>query len=766
MSRRPDQTGSLFGGEPEPQPAASRPQLAEGLFVEVAIDRPLDALFTYSVPVECAAQVAPGMRVAVPFGPRREVGVIVATRRDPPAEAARIKPIHKLLEDEPSLDGAMLELTRWMAEEYACSWGEALAAVLPGALKREAGALQVVMIRAAGNIEDAVMEALETRNPKQHRMLRTLRELGGTIELRELCRRLNVTDSVAKSLAKAGLAYIERTASRNDPLATSSVARKRPEQLSDAQSAAVKELTGALASGKGGAFLLQGVTGSGKTEVYLRLIEAALAAGKGAIVMVPEIALTPQTVGWFRSRFGEVAVLHSRMTDAQRRSMWLGVGKRRARVVVGARSAVFAPVPELGVIVLDEEHEPSFKQESTPRYHAREVALRRARDLGAVCVLGSATPSLESWQAANTGNLKRILLGTRVHGGALPAIEIVDMRGEKRDGPGPALFSRRLATLLSETLERKEQAILFQNRRGFSPVLWCAACGETMRCSQCDANLTFHRRIRRMVCHACCEELPIPTQCPQCTAPNPRMLGAGSERVEGVLKRSLPDARVLRMDSDTMIRREDYERALDAFGRGEIDVLVGTQMIAKGLDFPRVTLVGVIDADLALHLPDFRASERTFQLLAQVAGRAGRGSLTGRIVVQTSTPGHPAILAASRHDYEGFARMESKLRSELGYPPHGRLLRVVVDAEDPALVIDTAKAVGDLMRSCAQPGGFVLGPAEAPVALLRGRHRRHVLLKARAGSDAIARVRKALRGYSMPSHKLRMSIDIDPMSLL
>ncbi len=767
MARRPDLTGSLFGGESqrEAAPLPATPLKAD-LYVEVAIDRPLDALFTYAVPADCAGRVQPGIRVAVPFGPRREVGVIVATRTSPPPEATRIKPIHRLLEDEPSLDASMLELTRWMAQEYACSWGEALAAVLPTALKREAGALQVVTIRAREEIETSVMEALESSQPKQHRMLRTLREIGGSIELREICRRLNVTDSVAKSLARAGLAYIERSASRNDPLASGSVVRKRPDQLSAAQEAAVRELGGALGSGKGGAFLLQGVTGSGKTEVYLRLIEAALSMGKGAIVMVPEIALTPQTVGWFRSRFGEVAVLHSRMTEAQRRSMWLGVGKGRARVVVGARSAVFAPVPDLGVIVLDEEHEPSFKQESTPRYHAREVALRRARELGAVCVLGSATPSLESWRGAEIGALKRILLGTRVHGGALPPIEVVDMRGEKRDGPGPPLFSRRLSTLLSEALGRREQAILFQNRRGFSPVLWCAACGETVRCSQCDANLTFHRRIRRVVCHACCEELPIPTQCPQCSAPNPRMLGAGSERVEGALKRLLPEARVLRMDSDTMLRREDYERALEAFGRGDIDVLVGTQMIAKGLDFPRVTVVGVVDADLALHLPDFRASERTFQLLAQVAGRAGRGELLGRIVVQTSTPTHPAILAAARHDYEGFARTESKLRSELGYPPHGRLLRVVIDSEDLGLVTDAAKAIAEQMRAHAQPGGLVLGPAEAPMALLRGRHRRHVLLKAKLGSEAVARVRAALRAWTLPSHKLRMAIDVDPMAML
>lgn len=763
-AQRPELTGSLFG-ESEPLRAAPSSEPAE-LYAEVAIDRPLDCLFTYAVPQALVAQTRAGVRVAVPFGPRREVGVVVRTLRECSVEGRRIKPIHKVLDEEPSLDEGMLELTRWMAEEYACSWGEALAAVLPTALKREAGALQVVMVRARVDIEEAALAALETRQPKQYRMLRTLREIGGSIEMREICRRLNLSDSVAKSLAKAGLVYIERQASKVDSLASSSVERKRPEQLSPAQESAVAQLNSALNSGKAAAFLLQGVTGSGKTEVYLRLIELALAQGKGAIVMVPEIALTPQTVGWFRSRFGDIAVLHSRMTDAQRRSMWLAVQQGRSRVVVGARSAVFAPLPNLGVIVLDEEHEPSFKQESTPRYHAREVALRRAQGARALCVLGSATPSLESWNAVQAGRLQRLLLGTRVHGGSLPPIEVVDMRGEKRDGPGPALFSRRLATLLTQSLERREQAILFQNRRGFSPVLWCAACGETMRCAQCDSNLTFHRKIQRMVCHACCEELPIPKQCTQCSAPNPRMLGAGSERVEGVLLRSLPGARVLRMDSDTMLRREDYERALEAFGRGEIDVLVGTQMIAKGLDFPRVTLVGVIDADLALHLPDFRASERTFQLLAQVAGRAGRGDLLGRIVVQTSTPTHPAIVAAAKHDYEGFARMESKLRAELGYPPHGRLLRVVLDAEDPLKLVDVAKQVGECLRQHAAPGGMVLGPAEAPIALLRGRHRRHLLVKAKLDSDAIAHTRAALRTLSLDNAKVRMSIDVDPMSML
>jgi len=764
LSRKTETTGLLF--EDLEEPRASAPPSCPDFYAEVAIQRPLDCLFTYAVPLELRARVEPGVRVAVPFGHRREVGIVIRSLAAPPAGAPRLKALLRVLDDEPLLDASMLELTRWIAEEYACSWGEALSAVLPTALKGETGARQVVMIRLREEGDPLRAAALETAQPKQFRMLRTLRELSGSIELRELCRRMNVTESVAKSLARGGFAWIERVASRNDPLATSSVPRLRPERLSSEQQAAVSELETALAAGRGGAFLLQGVTSSGKTEVYLRLIEAALARGQGAIVMVPEIALTPQTVGWFRSRFGEVAVLHSRMTDAQRRAMWLSVKHRRARVVVGARSAVFAPVPELGVIVLDEEHEPSFKQESTPRYHARAVALRRAAQARAVCVLGSATPSLESWQAAQDGELRRIVLRERVAGGKLPPIEILDLRGEKNDRPGPPLFSRRLRELVGGALERGEQAILFQNRRGFSPVLWCAACGETVRCAQCDSNLTFHRRISRMVCHACCEELPVPRQCPLCTAPNPRHIGAGSERVELLVKQIFPAARVQRMDSDTMLRREDYEDALERFGRGEIDVLVGTQMIAKGLDFPRVTVVGVVNADQALHLPDFRSSERTFQLLAQVAGRAGRGALAGRIVVQSATPGHPAIVAAAKHDYEGFARAEARLRGELGYPPHGRLLRAVLDAVDPGKLDDVARACAVLLRAQVGASGQVLGPAEAPIGLLRGHHRKHLLVKARRGSDGIERARAALRAF-VPEHaKVRLAIDVDPMSML
>jgi primosomal protein N' (replication factor Y) len=447
--------------------------------------------------------------------------------------------------------------------------------------------------------------------------------------------------------------------------------------------------------------------------------------------------------------------------------MWLRVQSGTARVVVGARSAVFAPVRNLGVIVVDEEHEPSFKQDNAPRYHGRDVAAERARLQGAVCILGSATPSLETWQAARDGRITKLLLRERVGGGRMPKIEIVDLRTEKPEGKGPALFSRRLHALLRGALERHEQSILFLNRRGFAPVLWCSACGETVRCAMCDVTLTFHRRIRRAVCHACCAEIAPPAACPSCTAPGLRYLGAGSERIEAELVKLLPGARVRRMDSDTMLRREDYEQTLESFGRGEIDVLVGTQMIAKGLDFPRVTVVGIVSADSSLHLPDFRAAERTFQLLSQVSGRAGRGELAGEIVVQTTAPAHPAIVLAARHDFEGFAAAESRLRGELGYPPHGRLLRVVVEDRDETKVVETSRACAELVRHLPETKGIiVLGPAEAPIAMLRGRHRHHVLVKARSEGVGFEAAREALRLLAASTQRPRVGIDVDPTSMM
>lgn len=768
-------TGSLFG-ELEPEPKAKEKAKAKPksypLYCSVALNRPLRLEFTYGVPAELVADVCLGKRVAVGFGREgMEVGVVVGLSKECPIEAGRLRPITRVLDKEPIIGPELLGLTAWLAENYACAWGEALAMLLPAPLKREGKRRRVRFLELGRTPTPEELATLEEKSPKQFRILRLLREVGGRIELADLLRKTNLSDAPAKTLAKHGFARIDYVTPISDPLWDETpVDRPVHAELSPGQAKAVRAICTSLETKSHKAFLLQGITGSGKTEVYLRSIEAALALGRGAIVLVPEIALTPQTVSWFRSRFGEIAVLHSRMTDIQRLDMWMRVKHGEARVVVGARSALFAPVENLGVIVLDEEHEPSFKQESSPRYHARDVAIERARRSGAVCILGSATPSLESWDRARRGELERLSLTERVGGGRVPKVEVVDMKLE-RAAPGESwLFSRHLTQELDAALGRGEQGILFLNRRGFAPVLWCPNCKEVVRCESCDVSLTWHRRVNRAVCHSCCEERVVPKSCPACTAPGLRMLGAGSEQVEAACRRRFPDARVLRMDSDTMHRREDYEESLAAFGRGEVDLLVGTQMIAKGLDFPRVTVVGIVSADTSLHLPDFRAAERTFQLISQVSGRAGRAELEGRIFVQTHSPEHPAIQRAAKHDFEGFAREEFELRGELGYPPVGRLMRVVFEDEDEARAQATAATCLEHLEGVL--AGYhvpILGPAPAPMALLRGRHRLHLVIKSSAregkGPEAFARARQAAADFAAETRRTRVVVDVDPASM-
>ncbi len=751
---------SLFGEEAEPE----REDL---LYAQVALRKPLRREFTYAVPAEFRECLSEGMRVAVPFGSRREVGVVVGIDEECELEPKKVRKLAAVLDEEPIIDKSLLELTRWIAGYYACAWGEALGAVLPASLKREKGVRKRLVIEAREGIGESELGEVIDRFPKQHRLLRTLLEIGEPVELREISRQLNLSDAPARSLERRDWVRIDKVECAPDPLLGPAKKRERPSQLSGGQESAVEAMGAEVEARTWSTFLLQGVTGSGKTEVYLRVIERALACGRGAIVLVPEIALTPQTVSWFRSRFGEVAVMHSRVSDAQRLQTWQRVRRGELRVVVGARSAVFAPMPDLGVIVVDEEHEPSFKQASTPRYSARDIAVVRAKEAGAVCVLGSATPSLETWNNAAEGRYRRLMLTERVGGGRLPRVEIVDMCQEKATKEGPKLFSHRLEQLMRDRLEKKEQTILFLNRRGFAPVLWCPGCRETVSCSQCDVALTFHRGIGRAVCHSCCEEQVPPKECPSCTRPGLRYLGLGSERIEESLGQLLPEARISRMDSDTMRRPEDYERVLDAFGDGEIDVLVGTQMIAKGLDFPNVTLVGIVSADSALHLPDFRAAERTFQLLAQVAGRAGRGDTAGEIVVQTQTPDHPAIQLAAEHDFEGFAAQEILLREELGYPPHGRLIRAVFEDESEAACCGAARDCAATIRANTSPTDvLVLGPAPAAISRLRGRYRQHFLLKAPELNAGLSTARSILTRFAADNPRSRITVDVDPVSML
>ncbi len=764
-TRRRSATPTLFDLEPR----VERPARIYRSFAGVALNRPVRRVFTYAVPEPLLPRVAPGMRVAVPFGTRRVLGVVVELGSESALPAGRVKELLDVLDGAPVVGPELLGLTRWIAERYACAWGEALAAALPAPLKRERARRRVAYIRASPGVGRAELESLAAARPEQHRLLRALLESGARLRLRDLLRSSRLSESPARSLRRRGWVEIEYAEDVEDPLGGGPLpsARPRPAQLSPAQTQALEPIRAALEGRAGAAFLLHGVTGSGKTEVYLRAIEQARALGRGAIVLVPEIALTPQTVGWFRARFGEVSVFHSRMSDSRRLAEWQRLQRGDVHVVVGARSAIFAPVKDLGVIVVDEEHEPSFKQESVPRYHAREVALERARRERAVCLLGSATPSMEAWHLSRTGRLERLSLPERVGGGRSCSVLIVDMRLDSERDRRSRFFSRCLTTLLAETLEHHEQAILFLNRRGFVPVLWCPGCQTTLVCERCSLALTYHRRIDRLVCHACCRERALPPACPTCSRPGLRPFGGGSERVEADLARLFPGVRARRMDSDTMRRREDFEQCLGAFERHELDVLVGTQMIAKGLDFPRVTLVGIISADQALHLPDFRSGERTFQLIAQVSGRAGRGLLPGRVVVQTTLPDERAVSLGARGDYEAFVLSEDPVRRENLYPPHARLVRVVFeDREERRVEEQASRFGGELAHMLPKDAAQMLGPIAAPVALLRGRHRWHLLVKVRRDEPLFERVVERLAELAAGIDRPSVTVDVDPMSML
>ena len=737
---------------------------SHGVLACVALKRPVREEFTYGVPHAMAENLQVGMRVAVHFSGRREVGIVTALPQSTDVPASRLKNISAVLDEEPVLDEDLMELTRWMGHYYGCSWGEALAAVLPAALKREGGRRQVVRLSPAEGIGQEELASLEDKHVGQYRVLRTLLNASGPLERNELVRKLNISTSPIQTLLKKEWIVAERIDAVTEALSGAPAEnRPPPECLMPQQVAAIGAISKPLEAKEFETFLLRGVTGSGKTEVYLEVIKKCLELGRGAIVLVPEIALTPQTVGWFRGRFGQVAVLHSRMTDAQRHDAWKAVRKGEVRVVVGARSALFAPMPDLGVVVVDEEHEPSFKQGSTPRYHGRDLAVVRAKRANAVCILGSATPSLESWLNAKNGRYTLLEMYERAQGGALPSVEVIDLNSVKVNGP----FSDPLALAIRETIQRGEQVILFQNRRGFAPVLWCAQCKAVVKCDQCDSSMVFHRKLQRIVCHGCCAERRPPKQCPTCSAPGLRFLGEGSEQVEQAVQSLCPDARVARMDSDSMNSQEDYERVLGQFGAGEVDILVGTQMIAKGLDFPGVTLVGIVSADSSLHLADFRASERTFQLLCQVAGRAGRGELPGRILVQTHAPEHPAIVHAATHDYRAFVDYELPLRNELDYPPYGRIILVVLEDEDEALVEKTANHLGEVLgHHLADDEVQILGPAPAPIALLRNRHRRNFLLKTGPTSELLDKTRNLLQSFVERHHRPRITVDVDPVSML
>jgi primosomal protein N' (replication factor Y) len=606
------------------------------------------------------------------------------------------------------------------------------------------------------------------RQPRRRELYEALEGLGGSAPLRHLRERLAFGDGVVRALVAQRLAELVDEELHRDPFA-GLAGTPPPSDLTPDQVAALATLD---ALDPGEAALLLGVTGSGKTLVYLEHIRRALAAGRGAIILVPEIGLTPQTVARVRGAFGdEVAVLHSGLSDGERADAWRAVRRGERRVAVGARSAIFAPVQNLGVIVVDEEHEPSYKNGESPRYHARDVARVRARLEGAHLVLGTATPSLETWAAATRPGddpTRLVRLPVRVGLRPLPPVELVDLRTAPRvQGTGAIPWSEALDRALAGALDRQEQALLFLNRRGFASFLQCPACGAVRDCPNCSISLTLHQAPERLRCHYCDHEEPRPEACAQCGSGVERMRGFGTQQLERLVAERFPAARLARMDLDATSTKWAHHRILGAVERGEVDVLLGTQMVAKGLDFPNVTLVGVVDADVALHLPDFRAAERTFQLLAQVAGRAGRGPRGGRVLVQTRDPGHHALRHAATHDVEGFLAEEGASRESPPYPPVTPLVNVVASGPEELPVADLAAAVAGWAVRMAERHGLevaVLGPAPCPVARIKDRHRWHVALK--GPGKELGRFVRALARRPAPSGQLRLAVDRDPVSLL
>jgi primosomal protein N' (replication factor Y) (superfamily II helicase) len=760
---------------------AGRPrEEARGRLVEVALPVPLFQTFTYSVPESLDSLVMPGARVLVPWRNGREIGICVGPSSTI-APDVRVKAILEAPDDEPALGADLLKLSAWISEYYIAPPGQVLRSTIPALLSgtkkpRPHGRTRRVLVLARELPSLMDRDRVFARAARQRELFELVESLGGRSPVEHLMQRLSFAPTVLRALVERGLATVEREEVDRDPFAR----RLPPPPSAHAPSPAQRRAIDSLVAARGGeTFLLRGVTGSGKTLVYIELLRRVVEErGRTAIVLVPEIALTPQTVDRFRSVFGDlVAVLHSGLSDGERFDAWRALRSGTKRIAVGARSAIFAPLPDLGAIVVDEEHEGSYKQNETPRYHAREVAVMRGRLTGAVVVLGSATPSLESWTNAEKGKYRLLELPERAGAGRLPEVHVVDLRGAIRtrsaSPPDPfrRIVSEPLEQALRDCLERGEQGILLLNRRGYSAFVQCGMCGEVTSCPHCSITLTYHRAPERMMCHYCMHEEPARDTCQRCGGLTLRERGLGTQQVERALSERFPAARIARMDVDTTSGKWAHTEILDRVGRGEVDFLLGTQMIAKGLDFPNVTLVGVVDADVGVNLPDFRASERCFQLLSQVAGRAGRGSRSGEVYIQTRLPGHHAVRAAVAHDYLSFVRSELEGRKAPAYPPVVRLANIVVSSTVEREVVDAASGVAgwfDRLRSRERIRGLdVIGPAPCAVERIKTRWRWHVMLRGSSAGTMTRVLRYFAVQYPSPdSRALRIQVDRDPVSVL
>ncbi|WP_342493495.1 primosomal protein N' [Bacillus sp. FSL W7-1346] len=790
-----------------------------------AIDRPFD----YRVPDRFKGLVKAGMRVVVPFGPRKIQGFVTKIKEETDVQSGNIKDIVDLFDLSPVLTDELLELSHWLTEKTLSYHITALQSMLPAAMKakyekeiqvlsaeelpqslkelfgqqesilyadippeqlkpiqkhvqkghlevryhvsQKSGKKKVRTLQIAVTKEklEEKQEQLKKNAVKQKALLAFLLQTNETTFLaKDLQQQTGASSQTIKALIQEGLLTESYEEIYRDPYRDREFTPSTPLDLTTEQAEAAKPIHQAVSDDKHETFLLHGVTGSGKTEIYLQTIDHVLQKGKEAIVLVPEISLTPQMVQRFKERFGSnVAVLHSGLSTGEKYDEWRKIHRKEVKLVVGARSAVFAPFENLGMIIIDEEHESSYKQEEMPRYHAKDVAIERAGRHQCPVVLGSATPSLESYARAKKGVYTLLTLKRRVNQQQLPHVSLIDMREELRNG-NRSMFSEELMLRLKEVLERKEQAVLFLNKRGYSSFVMCRDCGYVEQCPHCEISLTYHRFQKRLKCHYCGHEAPVPPECPECHSEHIRYFGTGTQRVEEELTKVLPEARVIRMDVDTTSRKGAHEKLLTSFGNKEADILLGTQMIAKGLDFPDVTLVGVLSADTSLHIPDFRSSEKTFQLLTQVSGRAGRHEKAGSVIIQSYTPSHYSIELTKQHDYEAFYEQEMLHRRHQSYPPFYFLAMVTVSHEEVTKAAHvTDKIVQFLKMNCA-PNTRILGPAASPIAKIKDRYRYQCVIKYKRENELASLLRKIQDHYQkeMEQKQLMISIDMNPYMMM
>ena len=745
-------------------------------FARILIDRSEGRELDYAIPEEFRGHIVVGARVIVMVRQRRAVGTVLELLES--SDIPGIRPITGVVGGETSLPPVMMKLANWMAEYYCAPFSSVMRTLLPPMLRGEKIAAKV--IRMAGIALSPTPEdlaALVKRAPKQARILKSLLERKHPVPVSQLLSACTATDSSLNALVRSGWVVVSTERATAFSYEAEEILPTRIPELNPDQAHVIRHIHDAIAALEGGSapphpFLLHGVTGSGKTEVYLRVLSRVLEGGKSAIVLVPEIALTPQTVERFRSRFDHgrkggagVAVLHSHLTDAERREEWLRLQRGEARIAIGARSAVFAPLANLGLIIVDEEHENTYKQEETPRYHARDVAVMRARLERCPVILGSATPSVESYRNARAGKYTLLELPRRADGQIMPLIRVVDLRLQGKRAKSDGGLSAPLQMGITKRLELGQQTILFLNRRGFSTALLCEQCGHVCRCPNCSLSLTLHRVENRVACHLCGYGSKPPQQCPECGDPGIRHSGIGTQRVEETVRTLFPKARIARMDADTMGRRGSYAEVLGKFRARQIDILIGTQMIAKGLDFPNVTLVGIINADIGLHAPDFRAGERTFQLLTQVAGRAGRGESEGEVIVQTFSPASPSIQHARHHDYAGFFDQEIVFRETFRHPPFARMLLVQIRGKIRDKTLECAGSVAAVFHRMAPSGVEISDVSPAPLERAHGQYRFHLSLKANSGALLGKLAREVFSTHVLPDD-IVMTADVDPYALM